>query len=114
MGVMQALSSALGASSLQPGFAGTQQIPAHVTQIPAQTYVAHHGAWRPWLAAGLSVISGLGQFYNGQVAKAMVLACGAVAIGASITLLQSTVAMIIAPMWWVAGIVDAYRVALRG
>lgn len=114
LGVTQAVSVALGATPSHTLFTGAQQTPAHVTQMPARTYAAHDGTWRPWLAAGLSVISGLGQFYNGQVAKGLVLACGAVAITAAIALLQSTMAMIIAPLWWAAGIVDAYRVALRG
>ena len=114
LGVTQALSSALGLAPSQPWFTDAQRMPTHVTRVTAQTYVAHQGAWRPWLAAGLSVISGLGQLYNGQVVKGLVLAGGAVAIAAAIAGLQSTLAMIIAPLWWGAGIVDAYRVALRG
>ena len=113
LGVTQALSSALGTPPSQPLFTGAEWRPTHTTQATPRTYVAHHGAWRPWLAAGLSVISGLGQFYNGQVAKGLVLSCGAVAIAAAIALLQSSLAMVIAPLWWGFGIVDAYRVALR-
>lgn len=112
LGVMQAVSSASGAPP--PFFTDTLRMPEHVTQATAQSHVSRHGAWRPWLAAGLSVISGLGQFYNGQVTKGLVLACGAVAIAAAIAFLQSSAAMIVAPLWWGAGIVDAYRVALRG
>ena len=114
LGVVQALSSASGMAVSQPLFTGAERMPAHVTEAGPRTHVEHHGAWRPWLAAGLSVISGLGQFYNGQVVKGLVLACGAVAIGAAITFLQSSPAMIIAPLWWGFGVVDAYRVALRG
>ena len=114
LGVMQALSSASGVPASQPLFTGAERMPTHVTQVGPRTYVAHHSAWRPWLAAGLSVISGLGQFYNGQVVKGLVLSCGAVAIAAAIGLLQSSLAMIIAPLWWGFGVIDAYRVALRG
>lgn len=113
LGVTQALSAALGLPP--PPFAGMERLPRHVTQeVPPQTYDARHGALRPWLAAGLSVISGLGQFYNGQVVKGLVLSSGAVALAAAIAFLQSTLAMAIAPLWWGFGIVDAYRVALRG
>ena len=114
MGVAQALSSALGVPPPQPVFTSPQRTPGHVTGVRARSYVAHRGAWRPWLAAGLSVVSGLGQFYNGQVVKGLVLACGAVAIASAVAFSQSTAAMIIAPLWWGLGIVDAYRVALRG
>lgn len=114
LGVVQALSSAFGAAPLRSPSQGAGRMPTHVTRVTAEKYVAHHGAWRPWLAAGLSVVSGLGQFYNGQLAKGLVLACGAVAIAAAIALLQSSLAVVIAPLWWGAGIVDAYRVALRG
>ena len=114
IGVMQALSSASGVHGSQPLFTGPERMPTHVTQVSPRTYVAHHSAWRPWLAAGLSVVSGLGQFYNGQVVKGLALSCGAVAIAAAITLLQSTLAMVIAPLWWGFGVIDAYRVALRG
>jgi len=114
IGVTQALSSATGAAPAQPFFADTQRAPRHITQVAARSPVSRHGAWRPWLAAGLSVISGLGQFYNGQVTKGVVLACGAVGIAAAIAFLQSYVAMVIAPLWWGVGILDAYKVALRG
>lgn len=114
LGVVQALSAALGAPPPQPVFTSTQHTPGHVTRPAARPHVTHHSAWRPWLAGALSVVSGLGQFYNGQVVKGLVLACGAVAIGSAVAFSQSTVAMIIAPFWWGVGIVDAYRVALRG
>ena len=113
IGVTQALSSASGAPP-PPFFADTQRAPGHLGQVTARSPVPRRGAWRPWLAAGLSVISGLGQFYNGQVTKGVVLACGAVGIAAAIAFMQSYVAMVIAPLWWGAGIVDAYKVALRG
>ena len=111
--VLQALSSALGAPSPQP-FMNTSWAPTHVTGISPQTYVAESSALRPWLAAALSLICGLGQFYNGQVVKGLVLLGGAAAIVAAIVALQSFPVIVIAPLWWVYGIVDAYMVGRRG
>ena len=112
--VVQALSAALGTIPPQPPFMGAEWAPTHVTRPPSQTYVAHHGVWRPWLAAALSLICGLGQFYNGQVVKGLVLLGGAGALVAAIVLLRSSLAMVIAPLWWVYAIFDAYRVGRWG
>ena len=112
--VVQALSSALGGTPSPPPFMGAGWTPTHVTQAPPQPYVAHHGVWRPWLAAMLSLICGLGQVYNGQVVKGFVMLGGAASAVAAIVFLQSSLAMAIAPLWWVYAIVDAYRVGRRG
>ena len=114
IGVVQALSSALGATPPQTLFTGAEWAPTHPSQAPSQIHVVHHGVWRPWLAAVLSLVCGLGQFYNGQIVKGLVLLCGAAACAAAIVLLQSFLAMVIAPLWWVYAIVDAYMVGQRG
>lgn len=114
IGVVQALSSAHGAAPPQPSFMSGDWAPTNLTRSPVPTYVAHHGAWRPWLAAALSLICGLGQFYNGQVVKGVVLLGGAAAMVAAIMFLQSSLALVVAPLWWVYAIVDAYRVGRRG
>lgn len=114
IGVVQALSSALGVALPQSPLMSGNWTPAHLSPTPARTYVAHHGAWRPWLAAALSLICGLGQFYNGQVVKGVVLLCGAAAMVAAMVFLQSSLAVVAAPLWWVYAIVDAYRVGRQG
>ena len=114
VGVVQALSAALGAAPPPASFMNAEWAPTHVTRAPSRTYVAHHGVWRPWLAAVLSLICGLGQFYNGQVVKGLVLLFGAAACVAAIVLLESSLATVIAPLWWVYAIVDAYRAGRRG
>src|SRR5262245_37052469 len=86
-GVLYALASALGVTPVPSPGPMAAQIPPHVSppsslSAPAvrperQTTPAHHGTLRPWLAALLSVICGLGQLYNGQILKGMVLLlCG--------------------------------------
>lgn len=65
---------------------------------------------RPWLAAALSLICGLGQLYNGQVVKGVILMIlGAMAI-LSLPWLAGTIAI---PVLWGFAIVDAFRVARR-
>src|SRR5207244_11356887 len=78
-GVLYALASALGvAPPPSPGLT-VGAIPPHVSPTPSfsalstaegrLTPPAHHSALRPWLAAALSLICGLGQLYNGQIVK---------------------------------------------
>ena len=114
IGVVQALASALGAAVPQMPLMSDDWTPTHLSRTTAPVYVAHHSAWRPWLAAALSLICGLGQFYNGQVVKGAVLLGGAAAMVAAVVFLQSSLAGIIAPLWWVYAIVDAYRVGRWG
>jgi TM2 domain-containing membrane protein YozV len=65
---------------------------------------------RPWLAAALSLICGLGQLYNGQVVKGVILMIlGTMAI-LSLPWLAGTIAI---PVLWGFAIVDAFRVARR-
>src|SRR4030095_15458386 len=90
-GVLYALSSALGVTPPpSPGFS-VSELPTHIsptfsssTLYPTeerQTSPAYHSALRPWLAATLSLVCGLGQLYNGQLMKGMVLLiCGIAAV----------------------------------
>ncbi len=65
---------------------------------------------RPWLAAALSLICGLGQLYNGQVVKGVVLMIlGALAIFSW----PWQAGKIVALGLWGFAIVDAFRVARR-
>ena len=65
---------------------------------------------RPWLAATLSLICGLGQLYNGQVVKGIVL----MALGAAaIWLWPGLASKIAVPVLWGFAVVDAFRVARR-
>jgi TM2 domain-containing membrane protein YozV len=69
-----------------------------------------HGPLRPWLAATLSLFCGLGQLYNGQVVKGIVL----LVLGAAALLsLQLSLGKIMVPLLWMYAIVDAYMVARR-
>src|SRR5437868_595873 len=84
-GVLYALSSALGVTPpLSPGpplrgppphMSPTLSTPSPPAERPPPP--DQHSALRPWLAATLSLICGLGQLYNGQRVKGMVLLiCG--------------------------------------
>jgi TM2 domain-containing membrane protein YozV len=119
-GVLYALAAALGTTPpAAPAFAvGT--LPPHVSSTPsfAALYTAeadgappaYHSTLRPWLAAVLSLICGLGQLYNGQIVKGVVLlACGIAAVAAW----QFLLGKILAPCLWLYAISDAYLVARR-
>ena len=117
-GVLYALSSALGVTPpLSPGFSGSG-LPTHMSPTLSRLYTAEerqtppaqHSALRPWLAATLSLVCGLGQFYNGQLIKGMVLLiCGIAAVVAW----QFLLGKILAPLLWLYAISDAYLVARR-
>ena len=65
---------------------------------------------RPWLAALLSVICGLGQLYNGQLLKGVVLLlCGI----ATVVTWQFLPVKVLAAFLWLYAISDAYLVAQR-
>lgn len=73
-----------------------------------QPFPSESSGLRPWLAAGLSLFCGLGQLYNGQILKGIVLMIlGAVAI-LSWPSLASKIAI---PALWGFAIVDAFRQA---
>ncbi len=117
-GVLYALSSALGVTPPpSPGFSSSG-LPTHMsptlsalsTAAERQTPPAQHSALRPWLAATLSLICGLGQLYNGQLVKGVVLLiCGIAAVVAW----QFLLGKILAPLLWLYAISDAYLVARR-
>ena len=117
-GVLYALSSALGVTPpLSPG-SPVSGLPTHMsptlstlsTAAERQTHPAQHSALRPWLAATLSLVCGLGQFYNGQLIKGMVLLiCGIAAVVAW----QFLPGKILASLLWLYAISDAYLVARR-
>jgi TM2 domain-containing membrane protein YozV len=65
---------------------------------------------RPWLAAALSLICGLGQLYNGQVVKGSILMILGAAAILSFPWLAGKIAI---PLLWGFAIVDAFRVARR-
>src|SRR6266705_786619 len=90
-GVLYALASALGVTPPPSPGLTVGAIPSHVSATPSlsalstaeerYTSPAHHSALRPWLAATLSLICGLGQLYNGQIVKGVVLLlCGIAAV----------------------------------
>jgi TM2 domain-containing membrane protein YozV len=63
----------------------------------------------PGLAAVLSFfVPGLGQIYNGQIAKGLVLL---VAFGISAAATAFIIGWLTTPLLWVWGIYDAYRTA---
>jgi TM2 domain-containing membrane protein YozV len=117
-GVLNALALALGNTPMpSPGLSG-ERMPAHVTQPSSPLsspssevpLPVHDSALRPWLAAALSLLCGLGQLYNGQTVKGIVLIALGTAAVLSSTLL---VGKILALMVWPYAIVDAYLVARR-
>jgi len=119
-GILYALSSALGVTPpLSPGFSASE-IPPHVSSTSSlsalyaveehHTPPTHHSALRPWLAATLSLICGLGQLYNGQLMKGLVLLiCGI----ATVVAWQFLLGKILAPFLWLYAMSDAYLVARR-
>jgi TM2 domain-containing membrane protein YozV len=119
-GVLYALASALGVTPPPAPGLTVGAIPTHVSPRPSSatlstaedhpTSPAHHSALRPWLAAALSLICGLGQLYNGQIVKGVVLLiCGITAVAAWQFLLGKMLVLCL----WLYAISDAYLVARR-
>ena len=119
-GVLYALASALGVTPPPAPSLTVGAIPTHVSQTPSLSALygveehpappAHHSALRPWLAATLSLICGLGQLYNGQLVKGVVLLiCGIAAVAAWQFLLGKMFVLFL----WLYAISDAYLVARR-
>lgn len=114
-GVALALSASLGGAG-SAGIATAPSFPAAnplATLYPAATQHTpppHHSALRPWLAAALSLIWGLGQLYNGQLYKGVALL-----LGGSVALLAWPwlLGQIAAGLLWCYAISDAYLVARR-
>lgn len=117
-GVLHALSMALGRTPTPSAQMPEGRVPTHLTGLSATVPTsrpntqppAAHSPLRPWLAAALSLVCGLGQLYNGQIIKGVVL----IALGA-VTLLNSQFlfGQVAAPAIWAYAIVDAYLVARR-
>ena len=84
--------------------------PHPATPSPAPTPPVANSALRPWLAAALSLICGLGQLYNGQVAKGIILLILATAAVLSFRL---PIGQVMIPVLWLYAIIDAYIVARR-
>lgn len=116
-GILHALGLALGMpppSDLRPGVSP----PAYRSQLPpsapletadAESPVAH-SPLRPWLAALLSLVCGLGQLYNGQTVKGIALIILGTAALVSVHLL---IGKILVALLWTYAVADAYRVARR-
>ena len=65
----------------------------------------------PGIAAVLSFfVTGLGQIYNGQIAKGIILI---IVYGISWCLMLVLIGFITTPVLWIWGIYDAYRTAER-
>jgi TM2 domain-containing membrane protein YozV len=115
IGVLYALSAALGKTPMPTPVPVSRRPPSHLTPSPRPAAVqeqspAHHSKRRPWFAAALSLLCGLGQLYNGQRTKGLVLlALGVVALMSW----QFLPAKILAPIVWIYAMVDAYLVARR-
>ena len=88
------------------GVAPAQQIPAQ--QIASQQIIVV-AEKSPGLAAVLSFFwAGLGQIYNGEITKGIVLI---VAYVVSCVLIALVIGFITTPILWIYGMVDAYRTA---
>jgi TM2 domain-containing membrane protein YozV len=119
-GVVYALSVSLGLTPLPTPGAAVGQVPMHVSPAGAsptptllperQTTPTHHSALRPWLAALLSVICGLGQLYNGQILKGGVLLLSGLVI---VLTWHFVPVQVLAPVLGLYAMADAYLVARR-
>lgn len=116
-GVLYALGMALGETPTTPALASPGQPPRHLrppppTPPPAQAPPApvQSSALRPWLAAALSLLCGLGQLYNGQIVKGMLLIIFGTAVLVSVHL---PIGKFLLPLLWGYAIIDAYIVARR-
>ena len=119
IGVLYALSVALGKTPMPTPIPVHRRPPSQLTQPPPsaprpatmqEQSPAHNSKWRPGFAAALSLLCGPGQLYNGQRTKGLVLlALGVVAVVGW----QFLPAKILAPLVWIYAVVDAYLVARR-
>ena len=86
------------------------EAPRQTPPSPAPAPPAENSTLRPWLAATLSLVCGLGQLYNGQVVKGVILMLLATA---AVLGFRSPIGQVMIPVLWLYAIVDAYRVARR-
>lgn len=117
-GVLYALSAALGDTSSSVQMTTPGRLPPHLTQSmphvsappPQDMPPGQNSTLRPWLAAALSLLCGLGQLYNGQIVKGLVL----IALGAAaIVSWNLSLGKFLLPIVWLYAILDAYFVARR-
>lgn len=116
-GVLYALSTALGDTTSSVQMTTSGRLPPHLTQhqpyvpaAPPDVPPGQNSALRPWLAAALSLLCGLGQLYNGQIVKGLVL----MALGtAAMMSWHLTIGKFLLPIIWLYAILDAYVVARR-
>lgn len=118
-GVLYALACALQGGETVP-HTWTPPVPQRTTSptasLAAQLGVAPYTApspystLRPWLAAILSLLCGLGQLYNGQISKGILLLCSGIVTG---LMWHFWVAKVFAVCLWGYAMVDAYVVARR-
>ena len=117
-GVVYALAAAFGKPHLPPLLSPVGRPPAHLQEAPPTVSVSapevhppsHNSPLRPWLAVVLSLVCGLGQLYNGQVVKGMLLMILGTTAVVSLPLL---IGKILALMVWGYAIIDAFLVARR-
>jgi TM2 domain-containing membrane protein YozV len=117
-GVVYALSVIHGSVSTAFPNVTPGTMPSHFTPTNAletlysaaerRTSPGQQSALRPWLAATLSLICGLGQLYNGQIIKGVALLIGGIAVVLVWPLLVGKIA---AGVLWLYAISDAYLVA---
>jgi TM2 domain-containing membrane protein YozV len=78
-------------------------------QAPAPVYIADRK--NPGVAAVLSFFwAGLGQIYNGQLAKGLLFM---VAYAVCVLLIFVLIGIILVPILWIIGMIDAYTTAQR-
>jgi TM2 domain-containing membrane protein YozV len=112
-GVLYALSAALDDAPPPMQMPSMHAMPTPLQTTPpppAPASPAENSAWRPWLAAALSLVCGLGQLYNGQVAKGVILIILATA---AVLCYRLPLGQVMIPVLWLYAIVDAYLVARR-
>lgn len=117
-GVLYALSTALGDTSSSVRMTTPGRLPPHFTPTPRHVPAPpphdmppeQNSALRPWLAAALSLLCGLGQLYNGQIVKGLVF----IALGtAAILSRHLLIGKFLLPIVWLYAVIDAYCVARR-
>ena len=116
-GVLYSLSIALGETSSSVLMTMPDRLPPHLTPTPQTSEPqpdvvspVQNSSLRPWLAATLSLLCGLGQLYNGQTIKGLVLIVfGSVAL----TTMHLPIVRLLMPAVWLYAIIDAYLVARR-
>jgi TM2 domain-containing membrane protein YozV len=113
-GVVHALAAAFGTPQFPPSLPHMAHPANHRQEHPPVESgadpepPAHHSPLRPWLAATLSLLCGLGQLYNGQIAKGMILM---ILASAALVSLSLRIGQLLALVVWSYAIIDAFLVA---